>query len=285
MLSYNPNGAVVTDAHGVDADFSGATQYDLALDVNAAIVTNLTVSPASGEADAGQQVTLALTMSEAVTVNLTGGSPTLTLNDGATATYDGAASNPSPGTLVFAYTVGATDETPSLQVSEVNLNGATINDANGNAADLSAAANLTTNLQIGPAFISSGSPSLYGEIFTGQTDQVTLAMSQAVTVNTTNGAPTLSLSDGATATYDSAASRSIVRYAGVRLHGRRRRLRYRPAGAFLHTNGSTVTDANGVNANFSGAAQDLSLDVNAATVTDVTSSPSSGEADSGARSP
>ena len=49
-------------------------------------------------------------------------------------------------------------------------------------------------------------PSLYGEIFTGQTDQLTLTMSQAVTVNTTNGSPTLRLSDGAAATYDSAAS-------------------------------------------------------------------------------
>ena len=99
-------------------------------------MTNLTVLPAGGEADSGQTVTLTLTMSEAITVNLTGGSPTLTLNDGATVTYDGAASNPSAGTLVFAYTVGATGETPSLQVSEVNLNGATINDANGNAAGL-----------------------------------------------------------------------------------------------------------------------------------------------------
>ena len=42
VLGYNPNGATVTDAHGVDADFSGATEYDLALDVNAAVVTNLT---------------------------------------------------------------------------------------------------------------------------------------------------------------------------------------------------------------------------------------------------
>ena len=57
---------------------------------------------------------MTLTMSEAVTVNTTGGSPTLSLSTGATATYDSAASNPSAGTLVFDYTVGATDETPNL---------------------------------------------------------------------------------------------------------------------------------------------------------------------------
>ena len=142
VLSYNPDGATVTDTHSIAADLSGATQYDLAQDINAAIVTNLTRRSPASETDSGQQVKLTLTMSEAVTVNLTGGSPTLSLNDGATATYDSAVSNPAAGTLVFDYTVGATDETPSVQISQVNLNGATINDANGNAADLSAAAKL-----------------------------------------------------------------------------------------------------------------------------------------------
>ena len=42
---------------------------------------------------------------------------------------------------MFDYTVGATDVDPSLQIAQVNLNGATINDANGNAADFSAAPN------------------------------------------------------------------------------------------------------------------------------------------------
>jgi hypothetical protein len=37
-------------------------------------------------------VKLTLVMSEGVTVNMTGGSPTLYLSDGATTTYDGAAS-------------------------------------------------------------------------------------------------------------------------------------------------------------------------------------------------
>ena len=284
LLTYKANGATVTDAHGVNADLSGVTQFDLALDVNAVTVTNLTVSPATGEADSGQTVTLTLTLSEPVTVNLTGGSPALNLNDGVTATYDGAASSPSTGTLVFAYKVGAGDETPSLQVGQVNLDGAAIDDASGNAADLSAASNFTTSLQIGPAFVTSITPSLTGEIFTGQTDQFTLALSQGVTVNTTGGSPMLSLSDGASATYDTAASDPFTGAlvfddtvgasdytTGLSVLG------YNPDGA-------TVTDANGVDADFSGVAGfDLGLDVNAATVTAVTSLPSSGEADSGAR--
>jgi hypothetical protein len=139
ILGYKPNGATITDAHGVNANLSGATDGDLALDVNAAVVTGLSTLPSTGEADSGQQVTLALTMSEPGSVDLTGGSPTLTLNDGATATYDSAASNPATGSLLFDYTVGASDETPSLQISEVNLDGAAIDDASSHAADLSAA--------------------------------------------------------------------------------------------------------------------------------------------------
>ena len=89
-------------------------------------------------------------MSEAVTVNTTKGSPTLSLSDGATATYDSAASNLSAGTLAFKYTVSAANETPNLQVIQVNLKGATIGDANGHAADLSAASDFATGLQVGP---------------------------------------------------------------------------------------------------------------------------------------
>ena len=80
----------MTDANGVTPDFSGVAQFDPGLDVNAAYVTNVTTS--TGEADTGQLVKLTVTMSEAVTVTTTGGSPTLSLSDGATATYDGASS-------------------------------------------------------------------------------------------------------------------------------------------------------------------------------------------------
>ena len=50
-------------------------------------LTSITQSPSSGDFDAGKTVTLTLTMSEVVTVNTSGGTPTLTLNDGGTATY------------------------------------------------------------------------------------------------------------------------------------------------------------------------------------------------------
>jgi hypothetical protein len=69
------------------------------------------VQPSSGVALNGATVTLTLTISDAVTV--TGGSPLLTLSDGATASYDAAASDPAGHLLVFDYTVGAGDHSPN----------------------------------------------------------------------------------------------------------------------------------------------------------------------------
>ena len=279
VIGYNPNGATVTDANGVSANFSSLTQDDLYTDVNAAIVTDVTASPSTGEADSGAEVVVTLTMNEAVAVTATHGAPTLSLSDGATATYDSAASNPSAGSLVFDYTVGATDETPDLQVIQVNLNGATIDDANGHAADLSTAGNFDTGLQVGPVFVDSVTPSLSGDITTGQMVQLSVSMSAGLTVNTASGSPTLSLSDGAVATYDAAASSPS---AGTLVFD------YKVAADDYATDlwvpgfnphGASVADANGVSPDFSGLAQsDLGLDVNAATVASVAASPSTGAA-------
>ena len=91
-------------------------------------------SPSSGDLNAGKMVTLTLDMSEAVTVNTTGGTPTLTLNDGGTATY---VSGSGTNALTFSYTVAAGQNTADLMATAVNLNGATITDGAGNAANLS----------------------------------------------------------------------------------------------------------------------------------------------------
>ena len=88
-------------------------------------------------------MTLTLDMSEAVTVNTTGGTPTLTLNDGGTATY---VSGSGTNALIFSYTVAAGQNTAALAATAVNLNGATIADGAGNAANLS----LTGLTQSGP---------------------------------------------------------------------------------------------------------------------------------------
>ena len=71
-----------------------------------------------------------------MTVNTSGGTPTLTLNDGGTATYNGGSGT---NALTFSYTVGAGQNTPDLMVTAINLDGATVQDGAGNAANLSLA--------------------------------------------------------------------------------------------------------------------------------------------------
>ena len=75
-----------------------------------------------------RRVTLTLNMSEAVTVS--GGTPTLTLNDGGTATY---ISGSGTSALTFSYTV-APGRTPPTWRSRRSTQRATITDGAGNAA-------------------------------------------------------------------------------------------------------------------------------------------------------
>ncbi len=95
-------------------------------------VTSITASPSTElpALAAGATVSFTVDTSAPVTVNTTGGSPTLSLNDGGVATFDAAASTPTAG--VFTYTVQAGDNTAELQVTGINLNGSTIIDGSGN---------------------------------------------------------------------------------------------------------------------------------------------------------
>jgi hypothetical protein len=87
-------------------------------------------------------------VSDSVVVHISGGSPTLILNDGATATYNSTLSDLSTGALVFDYTIGANEHTTNLEITSVNLNGATIRDIYGSDVDFSGALNAATNIQI-----------------------------------------------------------------------------------------------------------------------------------------
>jgi hypothetical protein len=96
------------------------------------------ITNGTGDLNAGKVITLTVNFSAAVTVNTTGGTPTLALNDGGTATYIGGSGTTA---LTFGYTVAAGQNTSDLTISSFNLNGATVTDGAGNAADLSAATN------------------------------------------------------------------------------------------------------------------------------------------------
>ena len=156
-------------------------------------------------------VTLTLDMSEVVTVNTTGGTPTLTLNDGGTATYIGGSGT---NALTFSYTVAAGQNTPDLMETAVNLNGATIQDGAGNAANLSLAGLTQGSPQIdttAPTISSITESPASGDLNAGKTVTLTLNLSEAVTV--AGGTPTLTLNDGGTATYTGGSGTNALTFS------------------------------------------------------------------------
>ena len=140
------------------------------------------------------------------------GAPTLSLNDGGTANYKAAASNPAAGVLVFNYTVKATENAPNLAITSVNTDavGASVKDAAGHVADFANALTTFNGLQVdttAPTIVSvaaSGAgidDSGNGDLGIGNIVTLTVNFSEAVTVDTSSGVPTLNLNDGGTATY------------------------------------------------------------------------------------
>jgi len=93
--------ATLTDAAGNTS--SAGTLTLNPLDTTAPTVTTLTAP--TGHDGPGTLVAFTVNFSEAVTVNTSGGTPTLTLSNGATASY---VSGTGTNALVFNYAVGAT---------------------------------------------------------------------------------------------------------------------------------------------------------------------------------
>jgi large repetitive protein len=203
VTGFDSNNATVTGQGGT-ADLSQFTA-DLRLAVNTPVATNVTANnPGMGELQPNDQLTLTVTMSEAVTV--AGGTPTLALNDGGIASFNATetAALGDPTKLVFDYVVGANDATPDLSITGVDLHGATIRDAAGIDATLD-----TPSLEA-PLGVAVGSASVitafagFGkggpvDLHTGDTTTITIVMNQPVMAG---GALTLTLNDGDTATFD-----------------------------------------------------------------------------------
>jgi hypothetical protein len=150
----------------------------------------------SGVLTPSQTATITLDWNESVTVS---GAPTLVLNDGGVATYVGGSGTSA---LTFSYTVAATDaNVASLAAASLILNGGSIVDVNGDPAALP----IGSFSQSGPA-VNTTTP-VIAEVVTapqgahlasGATVTIALDFNEAVTVS---GAPTLTLSNGASATF------------------------------------------------------------------------------------
>ena len=158
--------------------------------------------------NAGKTVTLTLTFSAAV--NVAGGTPRLLLNDGGVATYSGGTGTDK---LTFTYTVGAGQNTPKLMTADpgLSLNGATIQDLAGNSAVLTGANSITLpEWSWGPHIaIDTAAPAIVAVDFSKQGTNlavgtrvtVTLHLSESVILTGGHARPTITLSNGAVATY------------------------------------------------------------------------------------
>ena len=141
ITAVDPHGATLRDTAGNDADLSGVISNPpgtLHVDTIAPHVGPITASPASGTGLPGTEISFTVSFDEAVQV--IGGVPTLSLNNGRTAVYDAAATAllGDSSRLVFDYLVAANDvPTSPLQITGLDLHGAHVDDLAGNQADLS----------------------------------------------------------------------------------------------------------------------------------------------------
>jgi large repetitive protein len=262
VTAFNLNGATVSDAAGNSADVAGAVINPtglLQIDTIAPTVPSVAASGSgidgagNGDVNAGHVVTLTVSMSEVVTV--AGGVPTLSLNNGGTASYTGGSGSAA---LTFGYTVAPGDDISDLAVTSFNLNGATVSDAAGNNADLSGAAtNPAGVLQIDtiaptvPTVGTSGSgidAGGNGDLNAGHVVTLTLTMSEVVAI--AGGVPTLSLNNGGTASYTGGSGSTALTFsytvgAGDDINDL--------AVTAFNLNGATVSDAAGNSANVAGA--------------------------------
>ena len=280
IIGNNLNGSsiAIADADGNPADLSGADVTFPGLAVGAT-VTSVSANPAQGSVGPRATVTFSVVMSEPVTV--TGGRPTLLLNDTGVATYrSGSGTN----VLTFNYTVGGTgsgQNVPALAVTGFSLNGATVYDSGVRAdtADLSA----VTSFAAGPA-VDTTAPTVSsviadpgsGDFGVGSTVTLTVNFSEAVSVN--GGTPTLALSGGGSASFVNGSGTSALTFSYVVGAGQNT-ADLAVNGLNLH--GATITDAAGNKAILSGVATNpqgvLRIDTKAPTALSVTAGPSTGD--------
>ena len=145
LASGNASITVTSGAYTDTAGNSGGagTTPTISIDTTAPTVASVAISSATNSQNstlnAGDVVSVTVTMSEATTVVTSGGTPQLALVIGATTVQAAYASGSGGTALVFTYTVlaGQTDANGiSIADNSLALNGGTLSDAAGNAATL-----------------------------------------------------------------------------------------------------------------------------------------------------
>ena len=188
----------LTDSFG-----NGNAQQSIARpwDITAPVIES--VSATEGSYTTGDQIVIEVRYSEIVNVDTAKGSPFLALSNGQMAVYeDGSETD----TLVFVYTVQAGDEATNLDVLALVKNGSSIVDMAGNDGMTSIGAGKSLAAQsmvdvdgVAPVIVTISAES--GLYMAGDTVDIEVQFSEAVTLDTTSGSPILALDNGAYAEY------------------------------------------------------------------------------------
>ena len=255
-LSIAGGGRIIASSGILMTGLSDLSSVPPPADTTAPAIVSFTASgpditAGAGSLGAGKTVTLTATFSEAVTVS--GGAPSLQLNDGGTATYVGGSGTTE---LTFSHTVQSGQNVADLAISAINPNGAAIEDAAGNAAVLSGTTfNPAGILRIDTAapavaWIAAAGPGITagnGTLGAGSTVILTMAMSEAVMVH---GMPSLVLNSGGTASYVDGSGSDTLRFIYTVVEGQ---ITTDLSVSSVDLDGSTIRDIAGNAADTSGA--------------------------------
>jgi len=185
-----------------------AANKAIVIDTTAPTITDVTSSKANGTYGVGTVINIQVTFSETINVDTSGGTPTLTLETGATDRAVNYTSGSGTALLTFAYTVQAGDisaDLDAISASALALNSGTIKDTATNTAALTlptpgAAGSLGAN----KAIVIDATPPTVTNVTSSKTDgsygattviAVTVTFDETVTVT---GTPQLTLETGAT---------------------------------------------------------------------------------------
>ena len=260
---------VATDAAGNASEQTVTLAINDLVDETAPTVSSIAISGASGaqsgRLNAGDVVSVTVTMDEATVVDTTGGTPRVALNVGGSTVYADYVSGSGTASLLFQYTIlaGQTDANGiSLDADALQANGGTLRDAAGNAANLAhgvVADNAgylvdTTAPAVSSVGITGASGVQSNTLNAGDVVSVTVTMNEATVVDTSGGTPRVALNIGGStvyANYVSGSGTASLLFQYTILAGQTDANGISIVANGLEAHGGTLSDAAGNDANLS----------------------------------
>jgi hypothetical protein len=260
---------VATDAAGNASEQTVTLAINDLVDETAPTVSSIAISgesgAQSGRLNAGDVVSVTVTMDEATVVDTTGGTPRVALNVGGSTVYADYVSGNGTASLLFQYTIlaGQTDANGiSLDANALQANGGTLRDAAGNAATLTHGAvgdNAsylvdTTAPAVSSVGITGASGAQSNTLNAGDVVSVTVTMDEATVIDTSGGTPRVALNIGGStvyANYVSGSGTASLLFQYTILAGQTDANGISIVANGLEANGGTLSDAAGNDANLS----------------------------------